>query len=97
MTEFKSLEKFKISGRGDVYVVPNPDLDFTQQQVADKYLGQMVLIDGQQFKCTGIETMGMMSRKNGLYIGMLTRPAPKAPLSGSGVDEGSAQMNKERP
>jgi len=61
MKEFKSIDKFRITGRGEVITVKLED--------TENVVGQTVLIDGEEYKVRGVESMGKI--KVGSFVGLL--------------------------
>jgi len=57
MKEFKSLEKYHINGRGDVYAVmaEADDFDITPRELQ----GETVLIDGVEYVVKGIDAFAI--------------------------------------
>ncbi len=73
MLEFKSLTEFEIKDRGLVKVIPN-NRDRETSKDTEDLLGQIILIDNQEYTIIGIEFMGYHGWNVNDPMGCLVKP-----------------------
>ena len=72
MIELPPVEWFHIKDRGDVVSFPNPLAD-TRNEVTERYMNQIVLIEGHEYTVIGVETFAVESQPVGRAIGLLLK------------------------
>lgn len=72
MIELPPVEWFHIKDRGDVVSFPNP-LAGTRNEVTERYMNQIVLIEGHEYTVIGVETFAVESQPVGRAIGLLLK------------------------
>lgn len=66
--KYKSLDNYKIKGRGTVYIVKN---EINRNRDNNDLVGSDVFIDGVKYKVKGVESFAVPMIRKGDTIGLL--------------------------